>query len=380
MDHEYYRDRVSAYVDGALPPYEQMALEEHIAQCAECRALLEKLRKLEAMVQDSSALGESDYWEGQAQKIETRLGLGQTEVMRIGPTRSWRGLGWKLTAAAASIVVVGVIGFYSWESIRERTDRPSVQMAPSLPPASVAEPQNIQPVQEKADEAKKAQSTREPGITDTQNYKRSAVVERRESGGGVVKYQTGDQVSIGNGKAKSVAAPVEPVPISDLSESDISLKSIDVPARPVVPGDSSPRAEEQSFVKLTAVAPPAASVAAESRPDSAAQRGPAVKGLAYWQAIRDSLGEDKSPMHLLGKSIANVRDAQPSSLAAGLVQKKDSTDRYTLLLEAYFRIAQLSKDTVEIAAATDHLREIADDSKSPRQKTAREYLDSLGIK
>jgi hypothetical protein len=380
MDHEYYRDRVSAYVDGALPPYEQMALEEHIARCAECRALLEKLRKLEAMVEGSSELGESDYWERQAQKIEARLGLAETEVTRIGPVRSWRGLGWKLTAAAASIVVVGVIGFYSWESIREKTEHPPIQMAPSLPPAPVIAPEKVQPVQEKADEAKKAQMPSMRKIADTENYKRPAAVERRESGGGVVKYQTGDQVSIGNGKAKSVAAPVEPVPISVLSKPDNALKSIDVPAKLAAPGDSLPQAEEQSDIKLTAVAPPAAPVAAEIHLDSVAQAAPAIQGLAYWQAMRDSLSKDKSPIHELGKTIANVREAQPSSLAAGLVQKKDSTDRHTMLLEAYFRIAQLSKDTVEIAAATDHLREIAEDSKSPRQKTAREYLDSLGIK
>ena len=39
MDHSYFKDRVSAYYDRDLPPYELQALEEHLKECAECRNL-----------------------------------------------------------------------------------------------------------------------------------------------------------------------------------------------------------------------------------------------------------------------------------------------------------------------------------------------------
>ena len=384
MDHEYYRDRVSAYVDGALPAYEQMAIEEHIAQCAECRALLEKLRKLEAMVQETSVLGESDYWEKQAQKIEARLGLAQTEVTRISPARSWRGLGWKLTAAAASIVVVGVIGFYSWESIREKTDRPPAQMAPSLPPASVIAPQKVQPEPMKTESAEKPRETtaakREqflsrPKIADTENYKRQvpAPGEFKKPTAVISQDVTDSQALISDERAKSASAPVEPVP-------DGGIKVVSVPAM-VHPVDSTTR--DVAKVALKSIAGGAQSDVAmqeKVQSDSAEQSAPAVKGLAYWQAIRDSLSVDRSPIREIGESIVRLRDAQPSSLASGLVEKKDSANRHDLLLEAYFRIAQLSKDSTETRTASNYLQRISEDAKSPYQKLARAYLDSLGIK
>lgn len=49
-DWEQQRERLSAYLDGELPPEERAALERHLPGCPECRRELEDYRTLRAML------------------------------------------------------------------------------------------------------------------------------------------------------------------------------------------------------------------------------------------------------------------------------------------------------------------------------------------
>jgi anti-sigma factor RsiW len=49
-DHERQVEALSAYLDDALPSAEHEALERHLATCAECRAELEELRHVRALL------------------------------------------------------------------------------------------------------------------------------------------------------------------------------------------------------------------------------------------------------------------------------------------------------------------------------------------
>lgn len=60
MDHSYFRDRVSAYMDQNLPAMEQELLTHHVEKelCPECNRLLQELRAVDGMVSKHSGLSE----------------------------------------------------------------------------------------------------------------------------------------------------------------------------------------------------------------------------------------------------------------------------------------------------------------------------------
>ncbi|MDF1544658.1 MAG: zf-HC2 domain-containing protein [bacterium] len=108
MEHSYFIDRISAYHDRDLPPYELEVVREHLESCEECRRLLTQYEQLDAMVERKSRLDESDYWEESAAKIEQALNPTAPKVTEIKPTRS-SGLVWKLAAVAASVAALTFI-------------------------------------------------------------------------------------------------------------------------------------------------------------------------------------------------------------------------------------------------------------------------------
>ncbi len=133
MDHGYFRDRISAFLDKELPPYEQQVVGEHLETCEECRELLHRLEKLESLVAQQSPLAGADYWEQSAQNIEQRI-ASQENGEKATTNPHWWGMGWKLIAAAASIAIITFIGLHREdistkrpESISQESPRISVQ-------------------------------------------------------------------------------------------------------------------------------------------------------------------------------------------------------------------------------------------------------------
>jgi len=139
MEHGYFQNKLSAYHDRSLTPEEMRMMEEHVPGCAECRKQLEMLARLDKLVDEKGALGESDYWETAAHKIESRLGFDrETEVTDL--RRSWTGLGWKLAAAAATVAALTFVALHEGDilqSTKERSDQP-VQFTKPAAPASYA--------------------------------------------------------------------------------------------------------------------------------------------------------------------------------------------------------------------------------------------------
>ena len=138
MDHGYFIDRISGYLDGELPDYEQEAVREHLAQCSECRTIYERLRQVDGLVEQHAELSDGDYWEQQAQEIEARLGFaGEPDVVDV-PVKRWSGLGWKLTAAAASIAILVFIGINQTDIFNQAEDiSPVRNTRPSDPATSI---------------------------------------------------------------------------------------------------------------------------------------------------------------------------------------------------------------------------------------------------
>ena len=67
---DVWTDRLSEYLDDELPPGERVALEGHLAQCAECSATLADLRRVVARARALESTGPAtDLWPGIANRI-----------------------------------------------------------------------------------------------------------------------------------------------------------------------------------------------------------------------------------------------------------------------------------------------------------------------
>ncbi|UCG60283.1 MAG: zf-HC2 domain-containing protein [Candidatus Zixiibacteriota bacterium] len=121
MEHSYFKDRISAYHDRELKHEEEQLIREHLQQCAECRQLLDELEKFDRMVEKHSELAGGEYWEESARRIEAAIRpevSTTTEVTRIS-SYSWKNLGWKLAAVAASVAALAFIAFHEGDLSRE---------------------------------------------------------------------------------------------------------------------------------------------------------------------------------------------------------------------------------------------------------------------
>jgi anti-sigma factor RsiW len=78
-------ERFSAYLDGLAPDGEALELEEHLAACDECHALLNDLSELQRMARDlTDQFPPKDLWPGIARAIR-RDATQDAEVIRLYP-------------------------------------------------------------------------------------------------------------------------------------------------------------------------------------------------------------------------------------------------------------------------------------------------------
>lgn len=112
MEHSYFRDKISAFKDSGLNTEEQYLISLHLKECAECRALLEKLEAFDSMVSEESKLSSDEYFDKLAGKIDERIAGDPAKVTDISTRNSWAGLTWKITATAASVAFLVFIGYH----------------------------------------------------------------------------------------------------------------------------------------------------------------------------------------------------------------------------------------------------------------------------
>ncbi len=140
MDHGYFHDRISAWLDGELPPYEAQVVGEHLETCEECQALLARLKQVDDLVDKHSQLdGDDDYWETMAQKIEAKIGLEEEEVVTDIRPKQRSGLFWKIAAAAASIAVLAFVGLHQDDIFKQKDHESTAGAAMRVDTASPQE-------------------------------------------------------------------------------------------------------------------------------------------------------------------------------------------------------------------------------------------------
>ncbi len=117
MEHHWFEDRVSAWLDQGLPVMEQAAMDEHVASCPECTAQAERFRSLDRLVQRHANLKtDHAYFDDLAAKTNERIfgsnRASENEKTTITPITWWR---W--TAVAAGVILTSVV---SWKVFEEQ--------------------------------------------------------------------------------------------------------------------------------------------------------------------------------------------------------------------------------------------------------------------
>jgi anti-sigma factor RsiW len=127
---DLFTEQLSAYLDGELEPLYRRRLEAHLAECAECAAVLADLRAIVATAPNYEGRAPSrDLW----QNIEARLEEPEvirlrTELPTYPPTHlsTYRRFSWR-HLIAASILMTAVGGGATWLALRSPTARPPVR-------------------------------------------------------------------------------------------------------------------------------------------------------------------------------------------------------------------------------------------------------------
>ncbi|HEX5633072.1 MAG TPA: zf-HC2 domain-containing protein [Gemmatimonadales bacterium] len=102
MTHDTWTDRLSEYVDGELPAGERLALEAHLAECAECRAIVDDLRAVVTTARRLPDLPPArDLWPTIAERTTGVLPFAPRRAPRVAVT--WP----RLAAAAALFLAIG---------------------------------------------------------------------------------------------------------------------------------------------------------------------------------------------------------------------------------------------------------------------------------
>ena len=124
--NDQWTDRLSEYLDGELDDTERMALEAHLATCADCTAVLADLRRVVARAQ---ALDDRpparDLWSGVAE----RIGISTDD---LAARRARRRVSFTVPQLiAASVALVAVSGVVARLALRPRPAASGVAASPS---------------------------------------------------------------------------------------------------------------------------------------------------------------------------------------------------------------------------------------------------------
>lgn len=128
MTHTEWTDQFSAYLDDELPAAGRAALEDHLATCVACRAVLDELRAVVAWAPGYAGQDPSrDLWPSVSAAIERR------RVVAF-PARLAQRFSLAQVAAAAAVVAV-LSGGGVWMAMRPGAEAPVMAVEPAVPSA-----------------------------------------------------------------------------------------------------------------------------------------------------------------------------------------------------------------------------------------------------
>ena len=115
VDHTEFAELLAVHSLDALPPDEVSLLESHLADCPRCRAELESLRDVAALLGNSGVSAPERTWD----RIASELGLPPADqpvpVLAFQSRR--RPPAWRNAAIAVAAVVMVVLGLLSYRVV-----------------------------------------------------------------------------------------------------------------------------------------------------------------------------------------------------------------------------------------------------------------------
>ena len=101
------QDSLKAYIDGAMAPEQRKAVEAHLQSCADCRAALERIDRLAAVLLDAKP---PPVPAGFASRVmlAAKSRKRATSVAARNPWQWWKSISMPMRAAAAAVLIVGV--------------------------------------------------------------------------------------------------------------------------------------------------------------------------------------------------------------------------------------------------------------------------------
>ena len=400
MDHGYFKDRLSAYIDQELTPEETRAVADHLEECAECRQELTRLGELERLVGEHSGLDGEEYFEQSARKIEERLGLVDTTVTDISPAseKRFKGLWWKVTSIAASVAILTFVGLHK-DEIFESGDitAPGETRYDIRVPEDSADGDTAAPVRDSAES--EPPSTGVGGDEGTAEF--SGQIEDRQVPEPVESEESLDipiEPSPAIDRAPSLPEPTAPKQMLEQEVSAPQTSSTERPSRGTTgaalteedtPPETTPDVNYKQKIRDQFVSPETSkSIKVEGTPDEsvvdiAGDDYQPPPDLSYWISRRDSLNEQLTKVRTVGRSKRVSRPQAlnslvPSSPPEDSTQVKDSLEAD--LVESWFWIASLSTDSTQVKESRGKLEGVASDTTSVNSGLASDYLRRLGNK
>jgi hypothetical protein len=347
MDERYFKDKISAYLDNELSPQERSIVDEYIRTHPEAQELLARLESLKRVSKGNMPLGGDDlYWERNARKIESAIGAAKTEAPITTESSSWQNHWGKLTAVAASAVILFFIATNRDEVEKKALPPPALQLdGASKSSSDTTAPIELMPLMEKPTPVKK------------DIVQQKSVSKREEIA--VAKEETTREkfaVSVPKVSDKEAITSISPQMSNQMTpQSKVSSQSAEI-AESVSPSAS-------------------ADVVAEAKSDSV------VLTLEDWFRIRDSL--DYVLEEERAKELARTRSYLPAMdlIESERLMMEDMNDDpkspERVWLDANFHIAQLTADSTHRATAIEALRMYEGHSNHAVRKKASEYLKKL---
>jgi len=334
MDHSYYRDKISAYFDGALEAQERELIRRHLEDCYECQSLLKRLTRLKEVIDEKSGLGGDEYFEKLAQKIESRIATPREKVVDVSHFR-WKSFWWKVSAAAASVLLVGTIGYYQFRDDSQLPSKvlkqtPNAEMPASVNEDSAAARENFEAgSDERSDEV--GQRALVVRIDDS-----DALAQKKESG----KIE---------GQEKDTRQEVK-------SDELLTLKEKNAPGEGALQaGALKPAAADSKEISAVGkVEAESGSIVSEEKAvfdsikmdfaDLEVQQNTLIQWRSQRDSIQSVLGFEKDTMQNMAK---NQLSRLASPTVSGYAQKTDSAIVYQQLANSWYQIGLQTQDSTE---------------------------------
>jgi hypothetical protein len=114
MDHDSIRNKLSAYLDGAVTPAEKSLIEKHLAECRDCRDSLRELEKTVAQLRNLGDVAPPPWLTVKVMaRVREEAGRKRGLLRRLLDST----VRWKIPVEAAALVFLTVTGYLVYRNV-----------------------------------------------------------------------------------------------------------------------------------------------------------------------------------------------------------------------------------------------------------------------